>query len=292
MVYRSSHYPISDDGAPGQAMWQPYIYFTDNYAAYDAHRNVVDVPNQFSIKAQPVILQIGVTPSVDTTVIMSAIENWSKGKSGGGFQDITTTLGLLINQQSLYVPGMKLSISQSFPTGKYQNLSTNGLGLQATGAGAWQTTFTLALGKVLFWDMLHPVNSRVAIGYTLSTPIHVKNFNAYGGGFGTRGTVHPGNSFFADLGLELSITQPWVVALDVVYNNTNRTSFHGKRGVLFDGSPASVGSGYSEQLSLAPAVEYNFNANMGLLFGVWFTVYGRSAPDFVSGIFSWYWEFP
>ncbi len=277
---------------PGSAMWQPYIYFTDNYAAYDADRHVVDVPNQFSLKVQPVILQVGVTPSVDATIIMGAVENWSKGKSGGGFQDITATLGLQINKQSLYVPGAKLSISQSFPTGSFEHLSHNGLGLDATGAGAWQTTFTLAFGKVLFWETLHPVNARLALGYTLSTTVGVKNFNTYGGGFGTRGTVHPGDSFSADLGLELSITQPWVVALDVVYNNTNHTTFKGKRGVLANGAPATVGSGYSDQLSLAPAVEYNFNANMGLLFGVWFTVYGRSAPDFVSGVFSWYWEFP
>src|SRR5271169_1609577 len=39
--------------APGYAMWQPYIYFTDTYANYDNHRHVVDRPNLFSIKVQP-----------------------------------------------------------------------------------------------------------------------------------------------------------------------------------------------------------------------------------------------
>ncbi len=277
--------------APGWAMWQPYIYFTDTYANYNAHRHVVDRPNLFSIKVQPVIVQIGVTPSVDTTVIMSAVENWSKGHSGGGFNDITAAIGFLINKESIYVPKFKFTISQSFPTGKYQHLSHNGLALDGTGAGAWQTSFTFAAGKVIFWNTLHPMNARFAFTATLSTSVHVRNFNAYGGGFGTSGSVHPGNAYSADLGLELSITQPWVAALDVVYNWQNKTTFHGKSGFNAEGTPASVGTGYSDQLSLAPAIEYNFNENMGILWGVWFTVYGRNAGDFVSGIFSWYWYF-
>lgn len=277
---------------PGQALIQPYIFFTDNYAAYDQDRHVVDAPNRFSIKAQPILLQVGVTSSVDATLIMGAVENWSKGKSGGGFLDTTAQVGFLINDQTFYVPKSKFSIAQSFPTGSYENLSSNGLGLDATGAGAYQTTFTFAFGKLILWNTLHPMNTRLALGYTLSTPVKVKNFNAYGGGHGTKGTVHPGNSFSADLGLELSITQPWVVALDIVYNYTSKTTFHGKPGVLSDGTPASVGGGYSDQLSLAPAFEYNFTANMGIVAGIWFSVYGRNAPDFVSGVFSWYFEFP
>ena len=276
---------------PGWAMWQPYIYLTDTYANYDNDRHVVDRPNLFSIKVQPVIVQIGVTPSVDTTVIMSAVENWSKGHSGGGFNDITAAIGFLICKEDLYVPKMKFTISQSFPTGKYQHLNHNGLGLDATGAGAWQTSFTFAIGKVIFWNTLHPMNTRFAITGTLSTPVHVRNFNMYGGGFKTSGTVRPGNAYSADLGLELSITQPWAIALDIVYNWQNKTTFHGKPGFNADGTPASVGGLYNDQLSLAPAVEYNFSDSMGLLWGVWFTVYGRNAGDFVSGIFSWYWFF-
>lgn len=276
---------------PGYALWQPYIYFTDTYANYDTRRHVVDRPNLFSVKVQPVILQVGVTSSVDASLIMSGIANWSKGKSGGGFNDIATTVGFLINRESLYIPKFKFTISQSYPTGKYQHLNHDGLGLDSTGAGAWQTSFTFATGKVMFWNTLHPINARFAFTATLSTSVHVKNFNAYGGGFKTSGSVHPGNAYSADLGLEFSITQPWAAALDIVYNWQNKTTFHGKPGFTAAGTPATVGTGYSDQLSLAPAIEYNFTDTMGLLGGVWFTVYGRNAGDFVSGIFTWYWYF-
>src|SRR5262245_33588169 len=58
---------------PGWAMWQPYIYFTDTYANYDDERHVVDRPNLYSLKVQPVIVQAGVTDSVDATLVMSGV---------------------------------------------------------------------------------------------------------------------------------------------------------------------------------------------------------------------------
>ena len=146
-------------------------------------------------------------------------------------------------------------------------------------------------GKLLLWDTLHPLNTRLALGYTIYTPVHVKNFNTYGGGFKTRGVVFPGNAFNADLGLELSISQRWVIALDSVYTFTNRTHFHGNPGMTSSGTKASVGKGYSDQLSFAPAIEYNFSDKMGLIGGAWFSVYGRNSSNFVSGILSGYFKF-
>lgn len=273
--------------APGNAMYQPYIYFTDNYAAFNSHRESVKVPNEFQVFVQPVIIQIGVTPQVDTTLIWGAKENWKENHRGGGITDVLIQLGFLFTKQTLYAPKAKFTVGQTFPTGPYKNLNKDGLLLDGIGAGAWTTTFTLTFGKVLFWATKHPMNTRLSLNYTINTPIHVTNFNAYGGGIGTHGTVHPGNTFAADLGLEMSINQPWVIALDVVYNCTNRTKFNGTTSPT-----APVGPGYSDQLSLAPAIEYNFNDLMGILWGVWFTVYGRNSANFVSGVFSWYWEFP
>ena len=279
---------------PGSAMWQPYIYFTDNYGAFDEDRKWVDAPNRFIVQTQPIILQVGVTPSVDTTLIMGTVARWQQDKFSGGFSDTLVQLGFLVTKQTLWAPKAKFTVGQSFPTGKYKNLDPSNLGLDGTGIGAYATTFTLTFGKVLFWATDHPMNTRLSMGYTVPTSVKVTNFNAYGGGYGTNGTVHPGNSFNIDLGLELSINQPWVAALDLVYNCSNSTSFNGNPGTTTPGgaTPASSTGPFNDQFSLAPAIEYNFNENMGILWGVWFTVYGRNAPNFVSGIFSWYWEFP
>jgi len=279
---------------PGQAMLQPYIYFTDNYGRYDSHRNLTSSPNRFYINPQPILIQIGVTPSVDATLVIGTIAQWQQSQFSGGFQDTTLQIGFQICEQTPWVPKAKFSIAQSLPTGKYQNLNPDKLSLDSTGAGAWQTSFVLSFGKVILWDTQHPMNTRLSFNYTASTPVKVNNFNNYGGGYGTRATVYPGSTFKADLGLEVSVTEPWVVALDIVYNCTNITKYAGFPGVTTNGGTvlASMGSGFNDQLSLAPAVEYNFNANMGVLGGAWFTIYGRNASSFVSGIFSWYWQFP
>lgn len=280
--------------SPGHAVLQPYIYFSGNYGAFNEDRKRVHAPNRLIINPQPIILQIGATPSVDTAIIMGTLAQWQQGQCSGGFQDITLQMGFLIQTQTLYVPKMKFTVGQSFPTGKYKNLNPEKLRLDATGAGAWKTTFTFALGKLFLWNTLHPLNTRLAFSYAVPTLIKVTNFNVYGGGYGANGTARPGNSFTADLGLELSINQPWVIALDFVYNCTNSLHFYGNPGTTTKNgpTPASVAGGFNDQFSLAPAVEYNFNDSMGLLGGVWFTVYGRNASNFVSGVFSWYWAFP
>ncbi len=279
---------------PGHAMWQPYIYFTDNYSTFNKERKSVNTPNTFFIKAQPVILQIGATPSVDLGVVMSTVAQWKQGRFSGGFQDMTVQIGFLISQQTPYAPQIKFTLGEVFPTGNYQNLDGNNLGLDGTGGGSWTTAFNLTLAKLFFWNTLHPLNTRISFGYTVPTPTTVHGFNSYGGGYGTKGTVAPGNNFNVDLGMELSINQPWVVALDVAYTCSGKTRFSGISGTTTPGGdvPASVGGGYSDQLSFAPAVEYNFSSTMGLLGGVWFSAYGRNAPNFVSAVFTWYWFFP
>lgn len=274
---------------PGQMMAQPYVYGVDNYAQFNKERKSISLAHDLvQINTQPVVFQIGITNTVDTTIIFGQLMNWQNGKFGGGIQDLVVQLGFLMYPQSLYVPQFKFSIGQSFPTGKYKDLSTNGLALSGTGAGAYETTFTFTTSKVLFWSTRHPFNTRMTIGYTVTTPVRVHNFNTYGGGFGTKGVVHPGNALTVDVGLELSITQRWVIAMDIVYKATNRTKFNGFPGTLADGTPATVGTGYSDNLSLAPAFEYNFNANAGFIAGPWFSVWGRNSLNFVQGVASYY----
>ena len=287
--------PIFTPGASmmpvGNGNTQPYLFITDTYAAFNKDRKSISLAShQVQLKGTANIAT-GITPNFDFNLNFAALENWQFSHTGGGFGDMSLVGGFLIYQQTRYVPQMKLSITQVFPTGKYKNLSTNGFGLNSTGGGAYSTQFGLTFSKVMFWTTKHPINMRIFFGYQLSTVVHVRNFNTYGGGFGTRGHVRPGNTLSVDYGFEFSINQQWVLATDVVYSATNRTKFHGNPG-LRDGSPASVGNGYSDNLSLSPAIEYNFNENVGLIAGVWFSVYGRNSGNFASGIISVTYSFP
>lgn len=269
---------------------QPYLFVTENYASFNKERKSVGLPNDLVQLKSSNILQTGVTPNFDIILVLNAMGNWQNGHEGGGFGDLSFTGGFLINKQSRYVPQMKLAIGQTFPTGKYKNLNSDTL--DGTGAGAYSTQFSLAFSKILFWATQHPMNVRLFFGYELSTVVDVTGYNAYGGGVGTAGKVRPGNNFSVDLGIEYSLTQRWVLATDIVYTATDQTKFHGDAGTTAAGLPAAVGTGYSDNLSLAPAIEYNWNENLGVLAGMWFSVYGRNSTNFLSGVFSVCWTFP
>ena len=275
---------------PGWANVQPYFFVNDVYAAFNSERHSVSFENNLINFNPSAIIQFGVTPSVDTNVFIQTQTNWQNGVSAGGYGDTQWSIGFKIQDQTLYIPKMKFSVSQLFPTGKYQRLRADGL--DSTGAGAYATAFSFAMSKIMFWATPHPVNARVALSYRISTPVTVHGYNSYGGSSDTKGRIHPGNAFSVDMGLEVSYDQHWVFANDFVYSSTNRTTFTGKPGTTSTGDPAPIGKGFSDNFSLAPAIEYNWNENLGILGGVQFSVYGRNSGNFVSGILSIEYTFP
>ncbi len=156
----------------------------------------------------------------------------------------------------------------------------------------YQTTLGFNISKVVWWWWLaHPMAFRLAQSWNIPATVHVSGYNAYGGGEGTHGKVRLGNGYSADFGYELTLTQRWVFALDVVYEYSQAVTFSGHKGVNTKGAPNVVGGPFNDQLSLAPAIEYNVNENLGFLGGVWFTVWGRNSLDFVSGIVSFTYTF-
>ncbi len=281
--------PLLTGGAhmmpPGSANIQPYIFVTDNYAVWNNERKSVSIPDRWNLNPQFVI-QTGITNWMDILLAIQGNVNWQKDKCSGGFGDMSLNIGFPLLEEGLYRPAMKVTISETFPTGRYQKLNPKKIGLDATGAGSFQTAFGFRISKLVFWSYKHPMNLRASYTYIIPSDVHVKSFNSYGGGYGTRGKVKPGNNSQADVAFEYSFTQRWVFSTDVVYVWANRTTFSGNPGKNADGTTASVGGGSSDQLSLAPAIEYNWNANLGFLAGVWFDVYGRNTSKFVSGIVS------
>lgn len=115
------------------------------------------------------------------------------------------------------------------------------------------------------------------MNYTIPTRVNVRGINTYGGDVTTRGTVYPGNNLTLFSAIELSITQNFVFACDLVASFTDKSRFKGTT-IAQNHLPSSA------QISLAPAFEYNFSAGLGLIFGSWFTLTGRNANQFFSGV--------
>lgn len=272
---------------PGKINLQPYIYLTTNYAQFNDHRKSINTPNTF-IMSPLLVFQTGITNWMDFTIVPQGFFRWETGKFGDGFADLPIQLGFALLKETPYIPKMRLVLGTLFPTGKYQHLNASKLGLDATGQGAYQTILGLNLSKVFWWFKLHPIATRLATNYIIpDNTVSVKGFNAFGGGYDTKGDIKIGNTLTLDLGLEISLTQKWVFATDFVYTTSNKTTFSGTPGFLDSGLPASNGSPSSDQFSLAPAIEYNVNENGGFIGGVWFTVTGRNSANFVSVLLSY-----
>jgi hypothetical protein len=277
---------------PGVGMFQPYFYTIDNYGIFDKDRHTVSQPDLWQVSPQ-FVFQTGITSWMDIFAAPQLFINNRHSQWYTGFADLPIGLGFKVCDEGVYYPKMKIQLSETFPTGKYQNLNPKKAGADAIGAGSYQTGFSFRMSKILFWWTPHPVAVRAVTTYTVPTTVHVNGYNAYGGGVGTHGKVRPGNNFNADLGIEFSINQRWVLANDFVYQFNDKTKFSGTKGIdPATGLPNVVGLPSSDVLQLAPAIEYNFNENLGILAGVWFTVWGRNTSNFIDYVFSLCWVFP
>lgn len=271
---------------PGMINIQPYLFAADNYAAFNKDRHSVNQPNLWQINPQ-LPIQTGITSWLDCAVSPQMFSNNKHSHWYTGFGDLYCNIGIKLCDEGVRRFKMKISINETFPTGKYQNLNPKNAGTDAIGGGSFVTGFSFRASKVFFWWMTHPLAVRTVLIYNIPTTVHVKGYNTYGGGHGTKGKVRPGNSFTADLGLELSLNQKWVLATDIVYQLNNITKFHGTKGIdPATGKPNEVGAPSSDSLSLAPALEYNYNENLGFIGGVWFTVWGRNTANFINYVLS------
>ena len=71
-----------------------------------------------------------------------------------------------------------------------------------------------------------------------------------------------------------------MLALDIGFQTVNATRFSGTPGVGVNGDTATVGKGYSNLMTIAPAVEYNWNQHVGFIAGPWLSLRGTNTSEF------------
>ena len=267
---------------------EPYLYFATFNGNYGPNWKEHSSTTLHHINVQ-VPIQVGITKRIDLSITPQEYYSWMGSRSSWEFGDLqfAADIQLLNDKPDKWWPAIRLSLKGNAPVGKYDHLDLNDphkATTEGVGSGTWAPETSLAFGHLFHFGGVHYLNSRYVISYAFPTSTHVDGLNVYGGGSGTHGSITPGNILFLDLGLEYSLTQNWVLAMDFTYFHNDRTTFHGNSGKDANGNPNPIGSPSSEQFSLAPAFEYNWNADLGLIAGVWFTVAGRNSSEFVRGI--------
>jgi hypothetical protein len=262
----------------GHINFEPYLFYTDGFGHYDSHSHATGTTKTDRINPT-LVTTYGITNWMDVTAVIPYLFNSKSGQSDNGFSDIKVGAGFqAVNAVShTWIPDVRLTVSETFPAGKYQNLNAARNGTDAMGTGSYQTAFGVNLQKVMHFDGVHFLRTRLNLGYVLPSSVNVNGVNAYGGVLTTHGIVRPGNRFSTDLAFEYTLTRHWVPAIDFAYAVSGKNQYTGT-------SPSKISLKSVTKLSIAPAIEYNFTANLGLIAGVWFSVAGRNTSDFVSGV--------
>jgi len=273
---------FSENIPPGKFLLEPYIFVGNTNGIYNSNWKKEHSLNNFELQLLWLI-ETGITQWMDIALITDEIYSSSHEKKSYLYGDTRLALGFQIskNRSNSWIPDFRLVLLESFPSGKYQNLNPQKTLADVSGSGAYETWLLAIFRKIIYLTPRQPITLNLNLEYNFPSSVHVKSYNLYGGDATTHGPIQPGNQFLANLGLEYSLTLNWILGLDIHYLHQNKS--HSNHPLL--GLPSS------EQLSLAPCIEYNPNNNFGFELGTWFTVAGRNAFSFSTGVATVYWVF-
>ena len=258
---------------------EPYLAWDIRYGYYDSKWNYHHASQNFYSLISINYLEYGISDYVDVQIAPQLAWNHTSGAS----QWVLGDLSVIFDFQLLYAvegkwwPNVKLTVSGDIPIGKYQHLDPHKKGTDGGGTGSFNPSAGIVFGRVFQLSTFHFFRPRLFMGYTIPNSVSVKGLNVYGGGVGTKGVVYPSQVLLGLTGLEYTLNPHWVFSLDVQYAHKTKQQFKGK-------TEMTMRAPSSEQWSLAPAVEYNWSENLGLISGVWFSLAGRNATSFASGI--------
>lgn len=260
----------------GNVNLEPYLFYTVNTGHYNDDWKAKSKPKFYQINPQ-LQCKFGIMKDVDFSIAPQSYISWTKGRVGSGFGDLPVGIDYQMyhGEKDSLLTFVKLSIQVTIPTGRFKKLNPRNLGTDIGGAGTYATQIGIGFSKLLEFEDGRYMNNRFFIATTLSTPVHVKGLSAYGGAPGTHGTVHPGTAYAFLAGTEYMLTKNWTLACDIQFAMSNKTRFSGRTDAL-------VGDRKSAQLSIAPAIEYNWSDSLGLIVGPWFTLAGKNSAQFYS----------
>jgi len=263
---------------------EPYFFYIDNFARFNQSRKSRDISDIHVASIVP-FFSYGLTDFMDIQALFFYSNASRFNTKSISISDTNIQLGFrTLKQKGMSPVDLRVTVAHIFPTGKYKNLRYDRFGTDAMGLGSHQTVLGLNFQRLDYITPEHALRSRLNIIGQFARKVQVEGLNSYGGGIGTKGMVKPGSLFQADLAFEYQLTQNWVPVFEILYTTRQQSTFIGNPGRTPFGDVTRVGRGESDVLSLAPAIEYNFNANIGIISGVWFPINGRNSNNFLSGI--------
>lgn len=267
----------------GHFLIEPYLYDVTVQGRYDSKgtRRGASFSNGFGSLTY---ILYGVANKFSFGVIPTAGYNTESGtpsSTGVGLGDVTLQGQYRLTQfhEGSWIPTASIAVQESLPTGRYDNLSraSNGFGsgaMTTTVALYTQTYFWLPNGRIL--------RMRLNMTQSFSGAAKVEGASVYGTDAGFLGHANPGDTSYVDASWEYSVTKKWVLALDATYRYQGNTFVKGIDTSTPNQPAVQFNTGFNNAVGLAPAVEYSWKHNLGVLLGVRLIPIGRNTNATVT----------
>ncbi len=158
------------------------------------------------------------------------------------------------------------------PTGRYERLATDSDGF---GGGTYRARLGLIGQSVLLDNSEHPIRIRVyANGELPLASVGLHGFTTFGTDGVFNGSATAGISGTFGAAIEYSFTQKFVFAFDVFHGFNTANHVHGTEN---NDSATMFASGAADTTQIAPALEYSFTNNLGIVAGAAFGVAGHNS---------------
>ena len=262
----------------GHLLVEPYVYDVIQYGSYDRngafqpamHENgfgnltyfIYGLVNRFSV---------GLIPTFGYNKVSSGPSSSNIGMGDLGFlaqYRLTPDSGLA---------KASIAVQETFPTGAWEQLGSNPN--NGFGGGVYSTKVSLYTQTYAWMPNGRILRMRLNFSQTFAGSASVSGMSVYGTGTGFSGTVFPGNTFTVDGAGEYSVTRNWVLASDLVYSESGNTR-------VTSASNLTTNLGFSQSWAVAPAVEYNWNADVGIIAGVRLFPAGRNTAASITPVFA------
>lgn len=270
----------------GTGNFESYLIHTESHAYYDldgTRHTQHPGSHQWLMLLQ---FNYGITDRFSAELDLGSAYNVSGRQHSDGARQTDTKVKL---QYMLIAPGadgngtaVSASYAHTFPTGRYDRLGDNPL--NGTGNGASSNQLAIFAQHRLVLDNGHTMRLRGLLGWGPSpNRVSIDGTSAHGTSSDFLGSARLGRTLSISTAAEYALSAHWALAMDLTWDHQRGSRIRGWQCPSSGSCEAVEHPGSSQwTYSVAPAIEYNFNSDIGVIAGAQLSFAGHNSAAYVA----------